>query len=279
MCIFAGEVEQVGDTKIFVAASGHRQFTAYQMQFTLPRLTREDIVAGRTVPGNAMILPVPWRQGETLELVDMSKAEDFFSELKKLVPETRFRSRGAMSSKSMTLGMEPDHLEVFRVGKFEVSIAYTPADIDRANPDVFKLGDKARQTLEAHYPSGYAFIICALAESGGIHPIAYISEVNDTLFVPTRHEHGDGLDLPRWDHDIYVPLETAPPLRNPADSPLRNHRTEGYNGDRQGGGVYREVWDKLTSKVPELRPFANPLVRYRYKGRFKNIDFEVPRRA
>ena len=94
-------------------------------------------------------------------------------------------------------------------------------DIRRVNRSVFTLSPTTETTLRKHYATGFRFVVAQLKTGGKMHPLAYISSVLDnTLFVPTRHEHGDEVDtyasgskspfswlrsnLPHWDHSIYV---------------------------------------------------------------------------
>ena len=273
MCMFSGPVH-VAATKIFASVVDGKQLTAYQMEFEMGPLTRSDITNDTTPPGVAMILPVPWTDTDPeIALIDLSASKDFFDQIKKLVPRSALlrKSRGVMIYAASA--EPPDSLEVHKVGNFDVSIAYSTADIERANPDVFTLSSDARETLEKNYKTDFAFVICALRVSGGIHPIAYIHTARKWAFVPTRHEHGNGVELPEWDHDIYV-NGSGEPFRNPAGSPIRHHFTQG--AEAQDPSAQR-VKDALISKVPELSGFLSGqrINRYRFHGRFKNIDFRV----
>ena len=271
MCMFSGPVH-VASTKIFASKVGGQQFTAYEMEFKQAALTRDRIVSGEDPPGVGMILPVPWKEDRApIKLVDLSASDDFFDQIKRLVPETRYRSKSmGVASRSFS----DDHLEVHKVGSFDISLAYSVEDIDRANPDVFTLSEDAKNTIQKHYKKGYAFVIAALRDAGKIHPLAWIAESDSShIFVPTRHEHGNRWDLPAWDHDIYV-NGSGDPFRNPADAPTRNHFTAGMDADHN---FATEVKMGLANKVPEVRKFlmGQKINRYRYNGRFKNIDFRV----
>jgi hypothetical protein len=261
MCIFAGPVERVSNTKIFVAAAGGRQYTAYEMQFEMPPLKREHILAGTNPPGNAMILPVPWNAGEEITLVDMSKTPRFFNDLNDLLePRTRgykgFESFGAPAG---------GFLKVQEVGNFDVSIAYTVEDIDRVDPTAFTLSPSAKATLEKHYPDGYAFVVCALARDGSIHPLAYTSAARSTLFVPTRHEHGDSDEFPEWDHSIFTTTKSQP--------------FQNAHGKQEATSMSSRMWQTVAGSVTELMPFVEHgpwLVRHVYRGKLPNKDIRIP---
>ena len=285
MCIFAGPAE-VSATRIaaLLSTDGREQFTAYEMEFAKPpALQREHILFELDGPhGNAMILPVPWSPGDSpVRMVDLSRAEDLFDKLDSLVdiPRTRGGTKGFLS-----FGMGTDSfLEVLEVGSFSVSIAYSLADIARANPDVFTLSPEAAATLEANYASGFAFVICALRESGKIHPLGYISTFRDTLFVPTRHEHGSDEDLPEWDHTIYVSRDDLKRRRGSVAQALdvSNGQMSFYAGQEirepssTGWDYVGRTWDGLIEKVPELAAFrkAHPVAKYVMDGKFANTDF------
>lgn len=183
MCIFAGEVQKVANTRIFASARDRERFIAYQMEVGLAE-------------ANAMILPVPTK-GE-VELVDMSPYSAFFQDLEDaLFPKPRMRGM------SLTKSSTPNSLPVHRIGSYEVSIAPDVDSIDRINPEVFTLSPNTKRVLSQHYAEGYAFIVCHLVESGEIHPLGfkYIAD-DDKLFIPTRHEHGSG--RASWDHEVYL---------------------------------------------------------------------------
>lgn len=279
MCIFADPVQEVADTKIFVASAEGRQYTAYQMQFEMPKLTRADIVAGRTqIPGNAMILPVPWQAGEAkIGLVDMSKCVDFFDKLAEMLTPKTKGSRGLDLAYAASFG---DYLEVHKVGNFDVSVAYSVADIDRANPDVFRLGADAKVTLQKYYEGPvfkYAFVICALARDGKIHPLAYTSAAREKLFVPTRHEHGSVTDLPSWDHAIYTTASGDPVGPTGYKTSSFKQLFRDYSAAKIA--QYADIgWRPVVAEVPELAPFVKgaALTRYTYMGKLPNQDVRIP---
>ena len=197
MCIFAGPVENVSGTRIFVSRQGDKQFTAYQMEVSLaltPGSGQDKLdpwsssrpTQSRAKVGNAMILPVPCDSGSQIELVDLSGVPDMFDQLDAPFIE---RTRG-MSKMSRDV---VDHLEVYDVGDYKVSIAYTLADIDRADPSVFALSEDTSRVLADNYAEGFAFVIASLKNSGKISPLGYISTIPASLkdatyplFIPSR---------------------------------------------------------------------------------------------
>lgn len=274
MCIFAGPVEDVSDTKIFVTANATEQFTAYQMKFSMPsRSSRVDLIVNnaeptKQAPGNAMILPVPWQEGEPdIRLVDMSKAPKFFTDLMKL--QVQMRSRSLSKGTPNSFGAD-DFLEVHQVGKFSVSIAYNWADISRIDPDVFTLSRDAARTLGLNYSKGFAFVVATLREGGEIHPLGYISQRRPMLFVPTRHEHGE--ENPQWHHSIYASSDDRSAAQGfvPPASYAHAHYREG----KSLSFSTQRVWDDLVAQVPELGAFANiaPIAKFDMGGPLKNED-------
>lgn len=184
MCIFTSDVDSVSNTKILVAPlPGGRQITVYENQ------------AQTSVP-NTMILPVP--SGQDIELLDLSKkfpGQTLWKQVDKLFPQEQvaggFAFGGGFGS---TTKDQP--LEVRTVGSYQCSVARNIGDLERADKNVFTMPPNIAKVLRTHYEKDFAFVICKFGGpkiSG--HPIAYTSaRMRDTgaLFIPTRHEHGNG---------------------------------------------------------------------------------------
>jgi len=87
-----------------------------------------------------------------------------------------------------------------------VSIAKTLQDLRRIDSKVFKVAPDIDKLLSKHYSKGFGFLICSFdASSEQKHPLGYIHPLDSKhrLFVPTRHEHGDGKAKAQFDHVIW----------------------------------------------------------------------------
>lgn len=260
MCIFAHSVASVSNTSIAVLADKGERFTAYQMSVNL----------AETGTGNAMVLPVPANVA-TIQLIDMSKCKDFFDKLESLWPKPVTLSRG----------LSPGYLRVQRVGDYEVSIAQNVTDINRLDPDVFRLGLGAEKLLREHYSKleGWSFVVAKLVAGGSLHPLGYTYTARNPtdLYVPTYHEHGgDSISnhevqyyqepLPLWEHNLYFQgpwrLQESP---TPADV---------LDSSEVGVGTLQGVVDR----VPQLSKFLNPrrpLRRLKLAGHLPNMDVRL----
>ena len=197
MCIFNYKVDSVKGTKIFVSPTHDgRQFTVYQNFVSESK--------GSEKKQNAMILPFP--QGD-VDLIDLSDYKGFFEDCARCFPGVKEKDEQKSSRKHW------NHLVVQSVGGYKVSVAETLADVDRANPKYFKLSGDVSKVLGKHYSTGFSFLICCFKDSGGeMHPLGYIHNLQDageegrTMFIPTRHMHGEEEEevVDDWDHKIYV---------------------------------------------------------------------------
>lgn len=267
MCIFAEPVRHVAKTRIAVLTDGEEgnlRFTAYQMAVDL---------LGR---GNAMILPVPCDKG--IGLVDMSGCKDFFKILDRLWPEPVTRGMTKGISNDGFLGMR--HLEVHKVGSYEVSVAGEVDDIRRVDPSVFNLSLDTEAILRANYPQGFSFVVAKLTQGGEIHPLGYTYDAANPgeVFVPTRHGHGEELSaksvfagLPEWDHTVYI---QGADFVMPGSEPGHTH----VEASRVPLNENQRVLGELTSKVPELEGFLSArrrVNRIKWHGRLQNLDVRM----
>ena len=63
---------------------------------------------------------------------------------------------------------------------------------------------RIKKELAQFYASNFGFLICKIDDSADFSPIGYISSrLKEKLFIPTRHDHGEG-NVPIWDHKIYL---------------------------------------------------------------------------
>lgn len=176
MCIFTGEVESVGDTRIFARQEAHRQAIVYDMVLSSNDET-------------AMVLPIPIADStsaDQVEFVDLSGFSTFFDDIESLFPQWMSASVDALSSRSLDL------IEVQEVGVYEASFVPTPGDFRRLDPR-FSLNDTFFEQAPEY--SDYGFVVFKLKPGESrVHPMAFwFSKINDNqLFFPTKHMH-DGI--------------------------------------------------------------------------------------
>jgi hypothetical protein len=174
----------VSGTNIFVAHlnKGTRQFTAYE---NIVNIGKEKITTS-----NAMILPFPLKQGESIELIDLSNYPTFFADCENCFKEqTKSNSRGISKSRSTD-----NYLEVQQVGGYKCSVAESLDDILKINPNVFVLPKDIHELLSNHYSKGFGFVVCLFSSDVlKTHPIAFTHSTigENQLYVPTKHEHGN----------------------------------------------------------------------------------------
>lgn len=190
MCIMSSAVKSVSNTKIYVNGSSGTQMTVYAMA-----------VQKRSQPV-AMILPVPLAAGvsaDAIQLLDLSSVPDFFEVID--VAFERSFSKGLKSRGLVTTNF----LRVQDVGSYKVSVAPNLEALALVDPSVFVLSPQTQAVLQQSYGSGFAFVVAQLTTNGAYHPLGYLHPlVDDILFVPTKHEHGDTVgDKASWDHKIY----------------------------------------------------------------------------
>ena len=186
MCIIVNPVVKVTSTKIWVSPNntGTRQLTIYSNNVD-------------THKKNAMILPVPTTDADSIRFIDFSFYQRFFNDC-----QSCFRStKPLLYSSSQTLGISLSNnrfkrstLIVHDVGSYKASIVPSLADFDRLDKSVFRVTGDLGNMLQRTYSSGFSFIVCQL-EKGAInyHPFAYTHTLaqNGKLFVPTKHWHAD----------------------------------------------------------------------------------------
>lgn len=282
MCIFAKEVKQVSHTRILVApTSNGRQLTIYENAVTKTRLKKGQH------GGNAMILPCPSFNGSKVELVDLSKHPNLFNNLDKLFPKLKHNKpaySGNAKAKSKASDEEAEEeLEVHNVGAYVVSIVPSIRDIIRLNKDVFTISISVEELLHRKYDTNFAFIICAFDITKGIdpHPIGYVHDALSPteLFVPCKHEHGDGdTKTEHFDHTLFsigtIPHEFGG--RTPEEE--RTYLEE--QAKNKGSGYYVQ---NPSSVISDLLPTITPLTtilkletpiirRLELRGKYPNDD-------
>jgi hypothetical protein len=195
MCIFNRRVAKVYGTTILVAPLlGGRQLCVYE----------NNVAVGAKAEPNAMILPLPLGKGEKLVPVDLSKVATFFQQCEQCFEEEEEMKSSSSHRGSNKQDKSKAKLEVIDVGSYKVSLALSLDDLYRIDESVFKVQPDIAELLKVHYGSGFGFAICLFNKTLKAHPIAFISSLlpDGTLFIPTRHEHGDGSQKAHFDHHV-----------------------------------------------------------------------------
>ena len=184
MCIIANPVVKVASTKIWVSPNkdGTRQLTIYSNNVD-------------TMTKNAMILPVPTTDADSIKFIDLSFYQNFFNDCKSCFRSTKLFTYSSGDTLGVTLSsnsLKRSTLAVHDVGSYKASIVPSLSDFDRLDTTVFRVDADLADMLKSTYSSGFAFIVCQL-EKGSVnyHPFAYTHTLaqNGKLFVPTKHWH------------------------------------------------------------------------------------------
>lgn len=219
MCIFSGEVADVGSTKIFgrVDAKARTQVLVYEMS-----------VRARDDQDVAMVLPLPVLPGSGeagCRFVSLEGAADLFSKLDVAFPKSR-------SWKPQWLDeAAPGTLAVHRVGSYVASYVPTLADFARLSPR-FRLPKAALDAHPDYADFGFAVFQLDRGVSGKVHPMALVFATRDPsrVFFPTTHVH-DGEHSPRFarfDHALY--WQGTKPKRGATESLGNLPRVPGAEG-------------------------------------------------
>ncbi len=185
MCIFSGNVEDVGSTRIFARLGGITQYLAYEMVFQ----SSADV---------AMILPIPVEQPGRRDAVvfyDFSDYTGFFEDLDCCFPVEI----------PETWGGDTFGLEVHAVGSFHAS--YVPSVEEFSKLDErFRLAPAVWKELPAY--TEYSFIVFQFRPGHQKpHPMAFSfpSAEPDRIYFPTTHVHDSAIhSSAEFDHDLYV---------------------------------------------------------------------------
>lgn len=207
MCIFARPVERVAGTCILVAP-----YSKGEERYQLTCYANE---VAASAP-NAMILPVPLPCVEAaaqIMLVNLESVADMFEQLASAMPAAE--PRGLDSDGAFHAPL----LEVQRCGSFKVSIASRLQDLERIDRSQLPLQDAVGEMLQQEYGVGFGFVVCMFQKGETMHPMGYLSPLcGDSLFVPTKHEHGETLaESPAGPP---LPFGVFPPVAAPASPPL-----------------------------------------------------------
>ncbi len=162
-------------------------------------------VSKKVKKANAMILPVPCKDGNIVKLFNLEKYEGIFDDLEDFFPKIVLKSLGRGGD---SFDFQGKRLEIVEVGGYKVSIAYGASEIANMDKSVFVVDELVVKAIQERYDTGFAFVICVFANKNvDPHPIAYMGDLTteDQIFIPTLHIHGDGLmSWAGWDHTTYI---------------------------------------------------------------------------
>jgi hypothetical protein len=282
MCIFNHPVKEVRQTRIlasptkdnraliiyenYVGTTGGERGAKQQAQ----KQKLEEKQAEERANQNAMILPAPLKEGNKIQVLDLSNGAFKFDHCDLCFPrEAKVEKRAFLAS---ALKQKP--LEVISVGAYSVSLALNFADLGRIDETVFKVAPNIEEILRKHYEKGFGFVICCFDPTKKIepHPIGYISDLEESgsVFIPTRHEHGDeeGNDhLAHFDHKIFS--VNSPSLGESIGDVAKHWGINGTTPSRSPESLFSApVFDGL---IPEVLQFR----RHTIRGKKENTDFHI----
>jgi hypothetical protein len=201
MCIFSGQVQHVGRTRIFArlspeVAGGMGQYLVYSM----------NVSADRDV---AMILPLPVSRHEegAVKFIALDAYPEFFEDMEEGFPGYRMKCVPDAAGGRQAL-------EVHKVGDFIASFVPTQGDFDRLDPR-FRLPAALWEKLPQYSDWGFAvFQLKATSApkpgAGGksrrIHPMAFRfpTRLDEALYFPTLHIHDGRVNAQAdFDHNLY----------------------------------------------------------------------------
>ena len=213
MCIIIGEIEKVSATKIFVGQMPNKkQFTVYSNKINTPKHKDTNNTSPFLLPSVnskddnnvAMILPVPTKELNDIQIVDMSEYKNMFKDLKYYFPSSVYlngaRTRGFVA-KSVN-----SFLPITVHGSYDVTIVPSLEEFYRLKYDHFVLKIDAIPLFQKNYSENFGFIVCRIRDDAEYHPFGYTHSLyeDDKLFIPTKHYHNNSEDHADWDHEIYV---------------------------------------------------------------------------
>jgi hypothetical protein len=205
MCIFSGQVELIGGTKIFArmkadGTKGMMQYLVYSMNIG----TDKDV---------AMILPLPVSSyaEDAVKFIALDAYPEFFDDMEKGFH--RFEHAVAATG-ILAAGGLPPRLEVHEVGDFIASFVPTQSDFDRLDAR-FRLPTDTWDQLPQYRDWSFAAFQLKAATPGStqpkaklkrIHPMAFLfpTRLDEALYFPTLHIHdGTVNEHAEFDHALY----------------------------------------------------------------------------
>jgi hypothetical protein len=192
MCCFSGQVDHVGQTRIF-ARSGDdgRQFLVYQMTY-------------HAAAEVAMVLPLPTPVGsaeDAVFFIDLSAYAELFADLRRAFPEPMTKSDDRAAT---AVAPAATPLAVVKVGSFIASFVPSRADFARVDAR-FRLPEATFTAFPRYDDHGFA-VFQLRPDAATIHPMAFEFPRRDpsALFFPTVHVHdGTAPAQAVFDHDLY----------------------------------------------------------------------------
>ncbi len=175
MCILLHGVEDIGDTKIFVApnAKQTKQITVF----------KNFIKNG--APNNAIILPCPYP--ETIEFISLENFKKFFTTCEKLFL------------------MAPETLFVQQLGSYIATVVPSISDFSKLDEKFVVTQDCLNLLRDEYFGKNMGFIVCQLMEGAqNYHPFGYSHKLPPKLFLPTKHYNGERKAFEKFNHNIYV---------------------------------------------------------------------------
>jgi hypothetical protein len=217
MCCFSGEVEYVGNTKIFARSTRHgRQTVVYTMSYSADKEL-------------AMILPIPVPKDspeDSVIFVNMEDYKEFFNDLNEGFPVPKSWGLMGSADEATEESAEEAPLEVHQVGSYVASFVPTVNDFDRLD-EQFRLDNSVWENLPQY--ADYGFAVFQLKKGAfEMHPMAFEFPISlrRPLFFPAVHIHdGKVHDTAYYDHVLYFQL-------NPYEYPVRAKAWRRIPGDR-----------------------------------------------
>lgn len=187
--MFSGPIFGVQNTNILCAINFNRtrQLIAYSNQ------------VNSIEANNVMILPVP--NPETVKFHDLSYYPDLFEDCYK-----DFQMEYGLGE-----GMDSfnPYLKIINIGSYVCSLAMNKEEILQIDPGTFEINENLDKLLDDY--KDYGFIICKMLENeNNYEPLCYSHDVDNNIFIPTRHYHIDTendltvKDIEKWEHNIYI---------------------------------------------------------------------------
>jgi hypothetical protein len=155
-----------------------------------------------------MILPVPYPETIYFE-ESLLQYKELFSDLSASLFNT-----GPTTNPNLTRSLGTTvktTLPVLSVGSYRVSICTSIEDLKRLDTSLFPLSQSLLNLLRSQYgPTAkkipFGFLCCRL--KSGVREYSHIAyshkaPSSNTLFLPTKHFHGEDVREEHWDHKIY----------------------------------------------------------------------------
>lgn len=277
MCIFNtgnGYRFDVNRTTIVTIFDGHRQCIIY---------SNETSVASRQPkygdPSVAMILPVAGKHISFLGEESGRHAKAIMNEFREAFrPKMQTRVRSAMS---MVSSAPREFLRVEKTGNYEVSVATSLDEIQRADPRVFIVNPQLIKILSSIYGTRqHQYLIVRLVPGTKYEPLMYTFIPNDinNMEIPTVHVHPEDGEMTfhdtedSWDHEIYAYGCTLHPSPS---FPFREEYTNGlrFEFTRDKSSIHELAATIKTNNKYMLVSEIPVIKKWTVQGEHPNRDF------